>query len=240
MAIHINSDGSVDAPRRSQGGYKDADALVETIVFGEGPVPAQIMLVGERPGKWEAIRERPFCGPAGGELDRYLEGAGLRRDQIYVTNLVKTFRGYAKPTPEEVAEWLPFLHREITLVRPQTIGLLGTYAVSGVMSAWWASAVLQVRHGRPWRLPTSNVVVVPMYHPASGLYNDSPGQAEHYKRQLEWDFKQLALAHHGEIEGGIRYVDTQPVIVRESVWGMEYDRNSDRPSETLDLPLDIT
>jgi uracil-DNA glycosylase family 4 len=171
-------------------------------VWGDGPCPCALMLIGERPGQQEVIEGRPFVGPAGRDMDVYLMNAGLDRSDIYVTNLVKTFAGYDKPTPDEIEEWWPFLLDEIDNVKPRTIGLLGTFAVEKVMSAWWTSAVLNVRHGIPWRLPLSNITVVPMYHPAFGLYEEAR------QHDLFWDFEQLAKAHSGLMK--VEYIDTLP------------------------------
>ena len=171
-------------------------------VWGDGPDKCDLMLIGERPGKQEVIEGRPFVGPAGQDMDVYLMNAELDRSDIYVTNLVKTFNHYEKPTPEEIEEWWPFLLDEIDNVQPRTIGTLGTFATEKVMSAWWSSAVLNVRHGIPWRLPLSNIVVVPMYHPAYGLYDQMR------QRDLFWDFEQLAKAHRGLIR--VEYIDTIP------------------------------
>lgn len=174
--------------------------MQSAIVLGEGPLPCDLMIVGERPGKQEAIQGRPFVGPAGQDLDIYLATAGIDRSDAYVTNLVKTFAEYDKPTESEIDEWRPFLWEEINQVKPRTIALLGTFAVEAMMSGWWASAILNVRHGIPWRLPVSNVVVVPCYHPAYGLYDQAR------KDDLFWDFQQLGKAHRGEME--VEYIDT--------------------------------
>lgn len=201
--------------------------LTEVVVPGEGPLTATLMLIGERPGKWEAIEGRPFVGPAGRDLNGYLEEAGLERFELYITNLVKTFADYAKPTPEEIERWLPTLHREIAQVNPRTIGLLGQYAVKGVMGAWWESPNLAERHGRPWRLPESGVVIVPCYHPASGLYENK----ETYIPRLKHDFKMLKHCHYGEWSQVIDYDDRSPVMVK--VVGTEIAAGSFAPQPKL-------
>ena len=105
-------------------------------VFGEGPVPAPLMLVGEQPGDQEDLAGRPFVGPAGLLLNRALRDARLDRRAIYVTNAVKHFkfivrgkrRLHQKPTIIEIGACLSWLEREIATVQPQAIVALGTTA----------------------------------------------------------------------------------------------------------------
>lgn len=202
MPFKLNPDGVVESPRRNY----DSD-LSDVVVWGEGYPYASLMLIGERPGKWEAINGKPFSGPAGKELDGYLRQAGIVRQQLWVTNLVKTFRDYAKPTPEEIEEWLPVLHKEIKQCNPRTIALLGSYAVTGVMAAHWKDVRLADIHGRPWRLPESGTIIVPCYHPACTLYE----QADTYRPKLEYDFRQLKAAHDGRVNDCVDF-DTGEVI----------------------------
>jgi DNA polymerase len=197
MTIKFNSDGVTEGGRR-----RESD-LSSVVVWGEGYPHAGLMLIGERPGKWEAVNGRPFSGPAGRELDYYLGHAGIVRQQLWVTNLVKTFRDYAKPTPEEVEEWLPILRKEIANVKPRTIALLGSYALSGVMGAHWMDKKLAECHGRAWRLSESGVVIVPCYHPACSLYDDTGT----YKLKLEYDFTMVKAAHEGRTGALVDYED---------------------------------
>jgi uracil-DNA glycosylase len=106
-------------------------------VFGEGPVPASLMLVGEQPGDQEDQAGRPFVGPAGRVLDDALEQAGLDRSSLYVTNAVKHFkwkprgkrRLHQRPTTGEVLACAHWLEREVDAVRPEVIVALGATAV---------------------------------------------------------------------------------------------------------------
>jgi len=105
-------------------------------VFGEGPVRAPLMLVGEQPGDKEDRAGRPFVGPAGGMLDRALEEAGIARDKAYVTNAVKHFkfarrgkvRLHQKPDTAEIKACHPWLAREREIVKPALIVALGATA----------------------------------------------------------------------------------------------------------------
>lgn len=111
-------------------------AAASQTVFGEGPAPAPLMLVGEQPGDQEDFAGRPFVGPAGVLLDRALRDAGLDRRAIYVTNAVKHFkflqrgkrRLHQKPTVPEIRACLSWLEREMAVVRPQAAMALGATA----------------------------------------------------------------------------------------------------------------
>jgi len=110
-------------------------------VFGEGPADARVMLVGEQPGDQEDLQGAPFVGPAGKLLDRALEQAGIRRDEVYVTNAVKHFRWEArgkrrihkKPGMAHVKACHPWLEAEIRVVDAAAIVLLGATAASSVL-----------------------------------------------------------------------------------------------------------
>lgn len=110
-------------------------------VFGEGPVPAPLLLIGEQPGDAEDRAGHPFVGPAGQLLDRALAEAGIERSQAYVTNAVKHFkweprgkrRIHSKPSAREVGACLPWLDAELELVRPDLVVLLGATAAQALL-----------------------------------------------------------------------------------------------------------
>ncbi|MEY2411380.1 MAG: uracil-DNA glycosylase [Verrucomicrobiota bacterium] len=112
-------------------------------VFGEGKADAAAMLIGEQPGNDEDLQGRPFVGPAGKLLDRALEEAGIGRERIYVTNVVKHFkwgpsgkrRLHKKPNAREIAACRPWLEQEITLVKPRVILCLGATAAQALLGA---------------------------------------------------------------------------------------------------------
>lgn len=159
-------------------------------VPGEGPVPARLMIVGERPGEKEALAGRPFVGPAGEILDTLLAAADLDRKSIYITNLVKTFAGYSKPTTGEILEAGVELYREIEQVDPEIIAAVGTYAVEFLLQRYRAE--LEHTHGVPVRL--NGRVLLPCYHPAAALYTP-----ETMNNVLD-DFLRLAQLADGELE----------------------------------------
>jgi uracil-DNA glycosylase len=110
-------------------------------VFGEGPAPARMMLVGEQPGDKEDLDGRPFVGPAGRILDQALQEAGIDRAKVYVTNAVKHFKNeprgkrrlHKKPNAGEIEACRWWLDRELSLVRPRLTVALGASAASALM-----------------------------------------------------------------------------------------------------------
>lgn len=113
------------------------------MVMGEGPDDARIMIVGEQPGDREDREGRPFVGPAGKLLDKALEQAGLDREQVYLTNVVKRFnyeergkrRIHQKPGREAIESDRPILHAELEKVRPDVLVLLGATAAQALLGS---------------------------------------------------------------------------------------------------------
>ena len=148
------------------------------LVFGEGPLHPKLMLIGEAPGEQETLMGRPFVGKAGKNLDRFLELAGMRREEIYISNAVKirpTKTGKTgrisnrPPTKEEIALFRPWLLREIDLVAPQVIATLGNvplFAVTGDRKLTMGEA-----HGRVMEAGDTGRRLFALYHPASLIYN---------------------------------------------------------------------
>ena len=147
----------------------------KVLVFGEGPIGARVMMIGEAPGEQESLQGRPFVGKAGKNLDAFLQAAGMDRGELYVTNTVKfrpTKRSPAgrvvnrPPTQEEVRLFLPFLLREIELVSPRYVITLGNVPLKALLGR--QAAVGEI-HGRfvDW----NGRALYPMYHPASVIYN---------------------------------------------------------------------
>lgn len=142
-------------------------------VFGEGPVRAQMMLVGEQPGDSEDRAGHPFVGPAGKLLDRALEEAGIERREVYVTNAVKHFkfvergkrRIHAKPKAIEIRACKPWLDAEAKLVRPSLIVALGATAAQSLLGG---SFRLLANRGRVFGdlLPTPVLATI---HPSAIL-----------------------------------------------------------------------
>jgi uracil-DNA glycosylase family protein len=112
-------------------------------VFGEGPVSARVLMVGEQPGDQEDRAGRPFVGPAGQMLDQALEAAGIDRSLVYVTNVVKHFKWTARgkrrlhqrPDREEISACLPWLEAEVALIKPDVIVCLGATAAQALLGS---------------------------------------------------------------------------------------------------------
>ena len=145
------------------------------LVHGEGDPGARVMLIGEAPGEQETLLRRPFVGRAGKNLDEFLSLAGIERAQLYVTNTVKyrpTKLSAAgnpvnrPPTREEISLFLPWLRREIALVRPQVVVTLGNVPLKALMGG---RAAIGSLHGA--FAACGDHLLYPMYHPASLIYN---------------------------------------------------------------------
>jgi len=157
----------------------------KSLVFGEGPADHPVlMLIGEAPGEQEALQGRPFVGKAGKNLDAFLEAVHLKREEIYITNVVKVRPSKISPagrmvnrppSKEEKAWFTPWLMREISIVRPDAIVTLGNVAlqafvddVIGNRHGRWSQAVIQTVDEPSFTLP-----LFALYHPASVIYNGS-------------------------------------------------------------------
>jgi uracil-DNA glycosylase family protein len=144
-------------------------------VFGTGPVPARLMLVGEQPGDREDIEGAPFVGPAGRILDEAMDAAGLDRESVFLTNVVKHFRWrpspngkrrlHEKPTKANVTACLPWVQKELELVQPEVLVALGATAVDGLLGK--GVAVMRDR-GRPIDSALAPTVLVTI-HPSAVL-----------------------------------------------------------------------
>jgi uracil-DNA glycosylase len=108
--------------------------LRTNLVFGDGNPESPIMFVGEAPGENEDHQGRPFVGPAGELLTRMIQAMGYKREEVYIANVVKCRPpGNRNPTPEEVKGCLPFLERQIDIIKPRVIVALGTFAAQALL-----------------------------------------------------------------------------------------------------------
>src|SRR5262245_39014832 len=167
-------------------------------VFGKGPCPAPVMLVGEQPGDKEDRLGEPFVGPAGRILDEALDAAGIDRDNVYVTNVVKHFsweergkwRMHKKPKPHQIQACRPWLDAEIAAVRPKVTVCRGAPAAQALLGR--AFRVTQQR-GEFIASPLAPKVVATV-HPSSLLRApDDETRAREKKRFIE-DLKKVAQA----------------------------------------------
>lgn len=156
----------------------------KVLVFGEGRSnhPA-IMLIGEAPGEQETLQRRPFVGKAGKNLDAFLEVVGLKREELYISNVVKirptkvSEKGRLSnrpPNKEELALFTPFLMEEILRVQPQMIVTLGNVPLKALMGS---KAIIGTVHGQMQSVTvahekqSADFPLFPLYHPASIIYN---------------------------------------------------------------------
>jgi DNA polymerase len=136
-------------------------------VPGYGPASARIMAVGEAPGEKEDLQGKPFVGAAGKLLTKLLEGIGLSRNDLYITNTIKCRPpGNRDPELEEVALCAHFLDEQVALIKPDVILLLGRHAVGRLLPG--SGGISQI-HGE--KVIRGDRLYVPLYHPAAALYN---------------------------------------------------------------------
>lgn len=140
------------------------------LVMGEGNPNADILLIGEAPGKNEDIQGRPFIGAAGKFLDFMLQAAGIDRADVYITNIVK-YRppNNRDPSPQEKQAFWPYLLEQIEIINPKVILTLGRH--SGM--AFLPGLVISNDHGRSFQVALNGEqkLIIPLYHPAAALYN---------------------------------------------------------------------
>ena len=151
---------------------KDATQLV----FGDGNPTAEIVFIGEAPGKNEDIQGKPFVGAAGKFLNEMLSQIGLNREDVYITNIVK-YRppNNRDPLPDEKKAFLPFLQAQLEVIQPKIVVTLGRHSMNCFLPDLQISKV----HGEAKRIRIKMkqtdevlpIVIVPLFHPAAALYN---------------------------------------------------------------------
>ena len=146
-------------------------------VIGEGSHDAKIMFVGEAPGRNEAATGRPFCGAAGKILDELLKSAGIKRQDVYITNIVKDRPPMNRdPLPEEIEIYGPFLDRQIAIIQPKVIATLGRFSMEYIMRKFDLSSRLDTIsriHGIIFEAEAEHgkITIIPLFHPASAIYD---------------------------------------------------------------------
>lgn len=166
-------------------------------VPGEGNPRADIMFIGEGPGKNEDLQGRPFVGQAGKLLDELIESIGLTRDDVFIGNVVKARPpGNRDPKPEEIAHSWPWLRDQVAAIKPTVIVLLGRHA----MDLFLPDLKISTAHGQGKRY--RGQVYYPVYHPAAALYTGS------LKQTLFDDFAKLP----GLLKKAKALPEAEPVI----------------------------
>ena len=149
-------------------------------VPGEGPEHPEIMFIGEGPGFHEDQQGRPFVGPAGKYLEQLLASIEMRREQVYITNVVKCRPPNNRdPLPSEIEACRKYLDHQIELLQPKVLVTLGRFSLGRFFPRESISRV----HGRP--RPWNGITLVPMYHPAAALHQAS------MRQYIEEDFRRL-------------------------------------------------
>ena len=159
------------------------------VVFGQGDPHADLMFVGEAPGFHEDRQGIPFVGPSGQLLNRLLEGIGLRRQEVYIANVVKSRPpGNRDPLPDEIAACRPWLDAKVRLVDPKVVVTLGNFAAKTLLET--TTGITRLR-GQTY--PFQGRELLPTFHPAAALHaqgrrtaGPSPLEA------MEGDFRVLA------------------------------------------------
>lgn len=154
-------------------------------VPGEGNPKAEILFVGEAPGKNEDQQGRPFIGAAGKLLDELMASIGLQRKDVYIANIIKCRPpGNRDPLPEEASACWPYLEEQLQSIKPLVIVTLGRHS----MARLYPQGRISFDHGRALRRefpPFGKIIFFPCYHPAAALYNGS------LRQTLFDDFKKI-------------------------------------------------
>ena len=194
-ALTLGPGVSLELARQVAAGCRACDlwSRATQTVFGEGRAPAPLMLVGEQPGDKEDLAGHPFVGPAGRVLDEALDQAGINRQRVFVTNVVKHFkwrpsgkrRLHERPNPVEIRACRAWLDLELELVRPKVLVLMGATAAQAVLGRDFR---VSERHGvllPP--LPPSGPRPLATFHPSSILRSRTSDEREAGMRNLVED-----------------------------------------------------
>jgi uracil-DNA glycosylase family 4 len=153
------------------------------VVFGSGPSDARVMLVGEAPGRMEDLAGLPFVGAAGKRLNRLLEVASLKREDVYITNVVLCRPpGNRRPRREEVEACRGFLQERMAIITPEIVVALGKTAAEALLGR---NVSMERQRGRCVRPASGSFRLLITYHPAAALYRGSTW------RRIVADFKKL-------------------------------------------------
>ncbi len=184
---------TLDALRENMAGCRRC-TLAEgrnNIVFGDGHLRARLMFIGEGPGRDEDLQGRPFVGAAGQLLDKIIAAGGWTREEVYIANIVKCRPpGNRVPNRDEAEACLPWLRRQIQLIAPQLIVLLGATALQFTIDP---KARITAYRGR-W-IERGRIKIMPTFHPAALLRDPS-------KKRPVWEDIQLVRDEYRRLEEG--------------------------------------
>lgn len=154
------------------------------VVIGSGPLDAKIMLIGEAPGRNEDKQGKPFVGAAGRVLNTVIEGAGIRREDVYIANVVKCRPPENRvPKKDEIEACSVYLRKQLEVIAPKIIVLLGKTAAESYLGR---KVSMGKEHGKPFEHDGRTVIIT--YHPASVIYNRKLWDS------IEEDFKSVSHA----------------------------------------------
>lgn len=162
------------------------------LVFGEGNIDCDVMFIGEAPGMNEDRLKRPFVGRGGQLLDRMNASIGWKRENVYITNIVKRRPPENRdPLPDEIEAYKPYLTRQIEIIAPRIIVTLGRFS----MNYFLPEAKITRDHGRTFNV--DGRIIFPVFHPAAALRNPE------MMKLLAEDFQKLPKILKGEITSSI-------------------------------------
>lgn len=140
----------------------------KSLVMGSGNLDADIVMIGEAPGKKEDETGKPFVGASGKFLDQMLDSVGLSRSDIYITNIVK-YRppDNRDPSPDEKRAFWPYLESQLAIIQPKAVVTLGRHS----MECFLPGEKISLLHGQVIDLDGRDYSIIPLYHPAVALYN---------------------------------------------------------------------
>lgn len=156
--------------------YKNA----RNAVPGEGDEKADLMLVGEAPGKYEDASGRPFVGKAGNILNELLKHIELERKDIFITSVIKHRPpNNRNPYQEEIKACLPYLKKQIGIIKPKVVGILGSVALKSLLDK------TGIKQYKGKVIEKNNIKYIPLYHPAAAVYNNN------LIKEMKQDFEKL-------------------------------------------------
>jgi DNA polymerase len=150
----------------------DLAAQATNLVIGDGTLDAEIVFIGEAPGKNEDEQGLPFVGAAGKFLNEMLAAADMERSDVYITNIVK-YRppNNRDPLPDEKKAFWPYLLKQLQIIQPKVVVTLGRHSMEYFLPGMYISQI----HGQAKRIQFGDhkLIIIPLYHPAAALYNGS-------------------------------------------------------------------
>ena len=170
------------------------------VVFGEGTPYTEVVFIGEAPGEKEDLTGRPFVGSAGKLLTQLLTSIGLKREEVYITNVLKCRPpGNRDPEPDEVTACTPYLVRQLTIISPNVIVTLGRHSTKFILESAGYTSIPPISRIRgnilklKLKFMNREVTILPTYHPAAALYNPQ------IRKFLEEDFRKLLQVLTGKL-----------------------------------------